>query len=189
MSVLSPFGTLMAVALLTGVLSSCAEPDSGSVVTPDLLRLETNQVVIGLETFVTTEGVRKAHLVGDTAFFPEDASRVDLTGVRVTFYGSQGEVSSILTSKEGTYDWETGDMVGRGDVVVLDPDDGRRVETQVMHYDRNAERIWSDAPTRVFEADGTEIEGTAFESDPGLDEVNLESARLVRPGARTSTPP
>lgn len=180
---------LMALAPVTVLLSSCTEPDTGAVVTPEILQLEANQVVIGLETFVTTQGVRKAHLVGDTAFFAEDESRVDLTGVRVTFYGSQGEVSSILTSKEGTYDWETGDMVGRGDVVVLDPDEGRRVETEVMHYDRNAERIWSDAPTRVFEADGTEIEGTAFESDPGLDEVNLESARLVRPGGRTTPPP
>lgn len=174
---------------VAGLLCACEEAGQESVVTPELLDLKTNQLVIGLETYVTTQGVRKAHLVADTAHFIEDSTLVDLVEVRVTFYGANGDVSSVLTARRGNYDWDSGNMVGREDVVVLDPEEGRRVETSVMYYDRQEERIWSDAPTRVFEADGTEIEGTSFESDPSLDEIDLESARLVRPGARSGTEP
>jgi hypothetical protein len=36
----------------------------------------------------------------------------------------------------------------------------------------------------MFEADGTVVEGTAFESNSGMEQVNLTSARAVSPGAR-----
>jgi LPS export ABC transporter protein LptC len=177
------------IVLLAGALAACQTDGEDPVVTSELLRMETNQVAIGLEHFVTSEGVRRAHLLADTAYFIEDATSVDLQGVQVTFYDEHGRVSSVLTSREGTYDWETGDMTGRDDVVIIDPNEGRRIETSVIHYDRRRERIWSDEQTRMFEVDGTVVEGSAFESDPGLDEVDLESARLVQPGAGQRTEP
>ena len=170
---------LLALGLVSVALS-CGDGTEPALVAEELLNLRTDQVVIGLEHYVTTDGVRRAHLLSDTAFFVEDSSSVDLRGVEVTFFNGLGVVTSTLTSLEGTYDWDTGNMVAIGNVVVVEPDLGRRVETSVMHYDRQRNRIWSDAPTTVYEADGTVIEGTAFESDASLDDVDLTSARISR---------
>ncbi len=103
--------------------------------------------------------------------------------MKVTFYNAIGEVTSILTSREGTYEWDSGNMVARTDVVVRNPVEGRRIETSILHYERAADRIWSDAPTQMIEADGTVVEGSAFESNSRMDQADLTSARLVRPAA------
>lgn len=175
----------LAALALSGTVA-CGEDGETPLVAEDILQLnaEANQVVIGLEHYVTTGGVRRAHIVADTAFFLEDKSLVELRVMQVTFYDARGQVSSILTARDGTYDWSSGDMIAERDVVVLNPREERRVETSVMHYDSAEERIWSDAATKMFESDGTVVEGTAFTSDSGMDQVELTSARLVKPAAR-----
>ncbi len=167
-------------------LVACRDSGEPPLVAEDVLNLnrEANQVVIGLDHYLTSEGIRRAYVQADTAFFLEDQALVELRVVKVTFYDSQGQVTSILTSRQGTYDWNSGDMVAEQDVVVRNPTEGRTIETSIMHYERVADRIWSEVPTRMTEADGTVVEGTAFESDSGMDEVDLTSARLVRPGAQ-----
>jgi LPS export ABC transporter protein LptC len=181
-------GIVIGLAVVAGVMA-CRKVSDEPVVGSELLELRTNQVVIGLEHFVTLDGVRRAHLIADTALFIEDSTTVDLVTVHLAFYGVDGGISSVLTSDRGRYDWDTGDMTGTGHVVVLDPSTARRLETSVLHYDNRRDLIWSDSLTHVFEPDGTELEGVAFESDPGLDHVNLKSARLRKPGARSPSEP
>ena len=177
---------LAAVTVATALVA-CGEGSEAPVVAEEILQLnaEANQVVIGLEHYVASEGIRRAHVVADTAFFLENKSIVELRVMQVTFFDATGRVTSILTSRRGTYDWDSSDMEAEENVVVLNPREGRRIETSVMYYNRAEDRIWSDAPTKMFEADGTIVEGSAFESNSGLDEVNLTSARLIRPGAQT----
>lgn len=168
-------------------LVSCGDRGETPLVAEEILRLnsEAEQVVIGLEHYVTSQGIRRAHVLADTAFFLEGKSQVELRVMQVTFYNALGEVSSILTSRNGTYDWDTGDMVATDDVVVVNPKEGRRIETSVMYYERANDRIWGDAPTKMFESDGTVIEGTAFESTSSMEVVDLTSARMVKPGAES----
>jgi hypothetical protein len=123
----------------------------------------------------------------DTAFFLEGRPVVELRVLRVTFYNIAGEETSVLTSLEGTYDWDNGDMTARNDVVVVNRAEGRRLETSVLYYLRPEDRIWSDEPTTMIQADGTIIEGTAFESDSRMEQINLDSPRMTRPG--TQPPP
>ncbi len=179
--------TPLILATLSLALGACGEESEAPLVAEEILRLETDQVVLGLEHYMTTDGVRRAHLLADTAFFLQDENSVDLRSVQLTFYETSGSVTSILTAETGTYDWETGDMVARGNVVVLDPEEGRRIETSVMHYARERDRIWSDQATTMHEPDGTVVEGTAFESDASLDQVDLTSGRLRRPPAEGSS--
>lgn len=179
------YGSIRRIRLAGIVLAlmACDEGGEPPLVAEEVLQLHeaSNQVIFGLEHFVASEGIRRAHLLADTAFFLADEAGVELRVMEVTFYGSSGSVTSILTSRSGTYDWETGDMTATDSVVVINPVEERRIETSVMHYDRVRDRIWSDAPTKMFEADGTIIEGTAFDSDAALTEVNLTSARIQKP--------
>lgn len=146
-----------------------------------LLRLQCDQLMVGLEHYLTAEGIRRAHVLADTACFLENRSTVLLSKARMTFYGSEGEVASTLTSDSATYEWLTGDMEALGNVVVVDPETGRRVETSVLYYERAREQIWSDRRTKMTEPDGTVVEGVGFRSSSGLDRVEMESARLTRP--------
>jgi LPS export ABC transporter protein LptC len=182
---------VIGIATLAVGLSACRDTGEPPLVAEEILQLnsEANQVVIGLEHYVTSEGVRRAHVLADTAFFLEDQSLVELRGMQVTFYHTTGDTSSVLTSRDGTYDWETGDMTATHDVVVVNPREGRRVETSVLYYDRAMDRIWSDAFTKMIEVDGTVVEGTAFESDSRMDQIDLTSPRLIRPGAETQPEP
>ncbi len=187
------YGEVLGICLagIVPLLTGCDEGGEPPLVAEDVLQLHeaSDQVIFGLEHFVASEGIRRAHLLADTAFFLADETAVELRVMQVTFYGSSGSVTSILTSRFGTYDWETGDMTATDSVVVINPIEERRIETSVMHYDRVRDRIWSDAPSKMFEADGTIIEGTAFDSDAALTEVNLTSARIRKPEPEPQSEP
>ncbi|UCF19550.1 MAG: LPS export ABC transporter periplasmic protein LptC [Gemmatimonadota bacterium] len=168
-------------------LSACRDSAEPPVVAEEILQrvADANQVMFGVQHYVTAGGIRRANVEGDTAYFLETEGIVKISGnVRVTFFDSEGDTTSVLTSKKGTYDWNTGDMTAEVDVVVVNPREGRRIETSVLYYDQTGDRIWSDKETRMIEADGTIVEGTAFESSSGMKEVDLTSARMVRPGVQ-----
>lgn len=178
------------VPILLLLVSACAESGEAPLVAEEVLRLhdQADQVIFGLEHHVTAAGIRKARILADTAFFLADQPVVELHGLTVNFYDSNGALTSILSSDAGTYDWDTGDMTATGSVVVINPQEGRRIETSIMHYDRLRHRIWGDEPTRMIEADGTIVQGSTFDSDASLTEVNLTSARLQKPEAAPSRP-
>lgn len=175
--------------VLTLALVGCGEESEPPLVAEDILRLneEAKQVIFGLEHYVTEEGIRKAHIVADTAFNIEERSTIELRRMQVTFFDAEGTVTSILTADHGTYQYNTGNMTARQNVVVLNPSEGRRLETSVLNYNRSQDRIWSEERTRMHEPDGTVVEGTAFESDSSMEQIDLTSARLIRPATDADT--
>lgn len=179
-----------ATMLIILALGACRDQSETPLVAQDILELneEANQVIFGLDHYVTSDGIRKAHIVADTAFNLEEKSVIDLRGMEVTFFDRDGNITSVLTAEEGTYHWDTGDMTARENVVVVSPDEGRRLETSVLNYNRSQDRIWSEEKTRMFEPDGTIVEGTAFESDSSMDNIELTSARFVQPGEAGTRP-
>ena len=94
-----------------------------------LAKLNVDQVIYGLEHVMTTGGVRKANLHGDTAYFKDADSRVDLKGVKLDFFNeTTGATSGSLTSRTGKYDMRTGAMTAtvNGRPFVTRPPVGRR---------------------------------------------------------------
>ena len=75
-----------------------------------------------------------------------------------------------MTAREGTYHWQTGDMEGRGNVVVVGASDGRTLRSEVMRYRQVANQVSSDKPF-VFDGPGRHIEGEGFTSDPNFKNV------------------
>lgn len=68
-------------------------------------------------------------------------------------------------------------MVARGDVVLRVHTDSSRIESAEIHYDPDAERIWSDSATVRTLADGTVTRGSAFESDIEFENVVVRDPR------------
>lgn len=137
-----------------------------------------DQVFFGLEHNLTLDGVLRANVRADTAYFYQTTQRAELKGVEVTFYSPAGTETSRLTSREGSYDWRTGNMEARGNVVAVTPD-GRRLTTSILRYDRAANRITGPAPF-VFDAPDRHLEGESFTSDPDFRNVVTTRPRRGR---------
>ena len=93
-----------------------------------------DQMLINMTHYVTNAGVQRARVRADTAYFFNQTQTAELRTVHVTFYEAQGNETSTMTSREGTFHWRTGDMEGRGNVVVIGKSDGRTLRTEVMRY-------------------------------------------------------
>ena len=128
-----------------------------------------DQVLIGMSHYVTNNGVQRARVRADTAYFYSATQSALLRNVHITFYGLAGNETSSLTSKEGTYDWRTSDMEARGSVVVVTTD-GRTLRTAQMHFNEAKNEVTSDGAF-VFDSPDRHIEGEGFTSDPEFKNV------------------
>lgn len=130
---------------------------------------QSDQMLVGMSHVLTTNGVVRAKIEADTTYISSAQQVADLRNVRVTFYDAQGAPTSTLTSRTGTYHLRSGDMEGRGNVVVTTTD-GRRLTTEVIRYNQAKDSVSSDQPF-VFDAPDRHIEGEGFTSDPSFRDV------------------
>jgi LPS export ABC transporter protein LptC len=134
-----------------------------------------DQIGYGVVTFLTNDGVRRMQLQADSAYAYEGPQRHHLFGINVTFYSPEGRETSHLVARTGTYEWRTGNMEARDDVVVTTPD-GRRLETSILQYDRKRDLIIGPAQFHWTTSDQNVV-GDGFESDPELKNVQTRHVR------------
>jgi len=148
--------------LCAWMLSAC---DTGIKPTATISAADSaDQVLVGMSHYVTNEGIQRAHVRADTAYFYSPSQTAELRNVHITFYDTRGDQTSTLTSREGTYHWRSGDMEARGNVVVVRID-GATLRTEVLHYSQAKSQVSSDRPF-VFDEPTRHIEGEGFTSDP-----------------------
>lgn len=163
----------------------CQDEGSVEVVDSGLARLEADQVMVDLEHVMTHEGVRRAHLEADTAYFEDEASSVRMRHYTVDFFDGQGQRRSTLTAVEGHYDMRTGDMRAIEDVVVVDPDGAQRLTTERLLYDASRNRLTSDVDFVLVQGRDT-VRGEGFVTDPGLDSLTTTRPSMVSPPEDTA---
>jgi LPS export ABC transporter protein LptC len=125
-----------------------------------------DQIIFGFRTFLTDQGISKGVLLADTALSYDDATRMELRRVNVTFYTSVGIRDGVLTAKAGTYNMRLSRLDARGDVVVV-RDDGKRLTSQQLVYDQVRNQIFTDS-TFILNEPSRTFTGLGFESDPQL---------------------
>ena len=91
-------------------------------------------MAIDVRHILTSDGVLRAQLLADTAFFLNEESLIRFRGVRVHFFGDVGEEVSVLTAEEGVVNLQTEDMEAKGRVVVVDREQSERLETETLEY-------------------------------------------------------
>ena len=166
------------------LLAACGQETVVPTQQDRLAKMNVDQVIYGLEHVMTTGGVRKANLHGDTAYFKDADSRVDLKGVKLDFFNeTTGATSGSLTSKTGKYDMRTGAMTATGNAVltVQGAEGTRTVSSEELNYDVAGNRIWSDKPT-VMKEGGREVRGASFESDAKFQNLTVRNAKGTGPG-------
>jgi LPS export ABC transporter protein LptC len=144
-----------------------------------------DQVMFGARAILTDRGLMRAELFGDTAYFFDDNTRIEMRTVKTNFFTTAGAPSAVLTSKEGTYRTQ-GSMEARGNVVVVSTD-GRRLTTPQLRYDQVRNEISSDSAFVLTEP-GRSVTGIGFVSDPNMNNIRIlktitgQTGRVTIPG-------
>lgn len=170
------------------VAAACGDdrPDAVAAVAAAAMAADSaDQLIIGMTHYITENGVRKAYLEADTAFFYENTGRAELRRVRVTFFGPSGDTSSVVTSRLGSYETRTSRMEAREDVVVV-LSNGGRLTTSVLRYDQARNEVSTDQHY-VYVGPDQNTEGEGFVTDPALSTIRTSRPRgtvgsVVLPG-------
>jgi len=164
--------TVVLAALLL-VAIACDDKREPPVLTRSAMADSADQVMFGASFNMTERGVIRAELQADTAYFFDDNTRIELDDVTTTFYTVSGVKDAVLTSDHGRYSTRLGNMTAYGNVIV-NTEDGRRIETPELHYYQGSNQFASDSQFVMTEP-GRRIAGVGFRSDPGLKNVQVLS--------------
>jgi len=142
-----------------------------------------DQVMFGTRFNLTAQGVLRAELLADTAYFFDDNTRIELEHPTTTFFTTTGTRNAVLTAKHGQYRTQSGTMIARGNVVV-NSEDGRRLRSEELKYDQNRNEISSDSAFVLTEPT-RRLEGIGFRSDPNLQNVHVLNTKSGTTGTIT----
>lgn len=131
-----------------------------------------DQIMFGAKFNMTDNGVSRALLLGDTAFFFDANTRVELENVHTTFFTVAGVKNGVLTSRHGTYRTQNGLMTARGNVVVV-AENGSRLQSSELNFDQARNQIFTDSAFVQTDSTGRRISGVGFRSDPDLKNVQI----------------
>lgn len=125
----------------------------------------------------TKGGVPVWELSGNVAERYPGEPTMNLTGVHMVFF-REGARDAVLTSDTGEVDQRTQATVARGNVVVI-TEEGRKLESEILHWDPERELIHTDAFVRFTDGDQV-LTGYGLETDPDL--TNVVILRQVEGG-------
>jgi LPS export ABC transporter protein LptC len=183
----------VAVGLLAASVSlACTNKKQPPVEAHSPLADSADQVMYPARFNLTDQGLQRAHVDADTAYFFDDNNRMELQGVHATFYTITGAKDAVLTSRHGTTNTRTNNMIARKDVVVVS-EDGRRLTTPELIYNQQKKEISSDSAFVMTEPN-RRLEGVGFRSDPNMKNIQILSgargvAKGVSTGPGTAAPP
>ncbi len=166
------------------VVPACQEDGADTGDAPSVFADGADQVMLGVEHYMSVDGVRRGWLIADTAYTYEEASRVDLRNLQIRFFDEAGLDRAVLTSQSGVYDMESGNMTVYGDVVL----DGRmrgsataRLETDSLAFDAASDDLTTDASWTLTHGDGTVERGVGLVTDPALENIETRDWSVSRP--------
>ena len=179
---------LLALILVMAIGAACDSKKQPPVAAHSPLADSADQVMYGARFRLTDAGTSRAMLLADTAYFFDDNTRIELEKVTTTFFTATGAKDAVLTSRRGTYNSRTSNMVARKDVVVVS-EDGRRLTTPELIYSQQRNEISSDSAFVMTEPN-RRLEGIGFRSDPNMNNIKiLKGASGFAKGVTTQPAP
>jgi LPS export ABC transporter protein LptC len=154
--------------------AACSNKTKPPVATHSPLADSADQVIFGAKFQLNDEGISRALLHADTAYTFDDNTRIELQNVNTTFFTTTGAKDAVLTSRRGTFNNRTNNMIARKNVVVVS-EDGRRLTTQELIYNQGRNEIASDSAFVMTEPN-RRLEGIGFRSDPNMKNIRILKA-------------
>jgi LPS export ABC transporter protein LptC len=174
--------------LAIAVAGACSSKKEPPVATHSPLADSADQVMFGARFKLTDQGLQRAQLEADTAYFFDDNTRIELQNVHTTFFTVTGAKDAVLTSRFGTTNTRTNNMIARKNVVVVS-EDGRRLTTPELIYNQQKNEISSDSAFVMTEPN-RRLVGIGFRSDPNMKNIQiLKGASGFAKGVSTQSAP
>jgi len=148
-------------------MAACDDPAATVDATTGTVRDSAEQMMYGVRSALTHEGLRRGELTADTALSLDAATRFELRGIRVLFTSTLGRPLGQLTARDGTFWLNRALLETRGTVTVASDTSGRNVSGAWIRYDAGANQLMSDSPF-VATGRGRRLTGVGFTADPGL---------------------
>ena len=165
--------------LALALLMACA--DSG--VRPTALTQtadSADQRLLKMITTIHADGIRRSYVEAETAYVYQNQALTDLRRMKVLFFDEQGNLKSTLVADKGLLGTYSNRLEARGNVIVTSPD-GRRLTTQHLTYDKQANKITIDTAF-VSEGPTGRLSGNCMESDAGFNNVSVCQPKGVQKG-------
>jgi LPS export ABC transporter protein LptC len=180
--------SVLICALVAVGAVACSQKKQPPVAAHSALADSADQVIYGLTFVLHDQGLNRALLKADTAYFFDENTRIELEKVHTTFFTATGAKNAVLTSERGTFNNRTNNMVARKNVVVVS-EDGRRLTTPELKYNQQINEISSDSAFVMTEPN-RRIEGIGFRSDPDMKNIRiLKNASGIARGVSTQPAP
>ena len=141
-----------------------------------------DQVLSGMSTTISRDGVRESIVTADSTWIYEARQVSDLKTMIVTMFDSTGAVISRITADKGIYRIRDQSLDARGNVVATSPN-GQVLKTQHLVYDTRANVVSSDTAFTSNSPKGS-ISGAYFTADPGFNHVRVTKPKDVRQKGR-----
>lgn len=139
-----------------------------------------DQIALKMTTTITSEGVRRSYVEAETAYVYQGQALTDLRRMKVLFFDEQGNLKSTLVADKGLLGTFTKRLEASGHVVVTSPD-GRRLTTEHLIYDKQANQITIDT---AFTSEGPtgRLSGNGAVSDIGFTHITIQQPKGVQKG-------
>ncbi|HKV49717.1 MAG TPA: LPS export ABC transporter periplasmic protein LptC [Gemmatimonadaceae bacterium] len=175
---------VVVLGLVATIAAACSNGTEPKVTSANPLADTADQVMFGISTMITDQGLLRAKLAADTAYFFDGSTRIEARHEKTTFYTTTGVENAVLTSIEGTYNQQRGTMEARKNVVVVTTDN-KRLETSLLDYNQQTNIISSDSAFVLTQPTGV-MHGIGFTSDPNM--TNLHVKRVITGGGTFTLP-
>ena len=156
---------------VASVLFACTSKKQPPVASHSPLADSADQVMYNSRFVLADQGINRAQMHSDTAYFFDDNTRMEFENPVVTFFTATGAKDAVLTSRHGTYNNRTSNMIARKNVVVVS-EDGRRLTTPELIYNQQKNEISSDSAFVLTEP-GRQLSGIGFRSDPNMNNIKV----------------
>ena len=166
--------------------SACGQDQASTGELPSIFAEGADQVLLGVEHYLTREGVRTARVLADTAYTYEGVAQMDMRGLRIEFFDEEGLEDAVLTSASGIYDLESGDLTVRGRVVVdarLEDGERSRLETDSLVYTAEGKQLTTDASWVLSHGDGSVERGNGLVTTSSLETIETRDWSVSTPSA------
>jgi LPS export ABC transporter protein LptC len=101
------------------------------------------------------------------------------SGIRALYFNVKGDTIAKITSKYAKYTKKSNSWELRDSVVVIN-EDGNRLETEVLNWDQEHDRIYTDRFVKITKEDEITM-GTGLESDSKMRVVKIKKVSAIIP--------
>ena len=153
------------VATLAGTLAC-----DGQRISAEYQRSPTDsaeQVMYNGRTFITSNGIRRGEVFGDTIGTYDAVTRFRFHPLTVRFSTALGRPLGVLSAPQGEYSLAKGTLLTTGSVTIVSDTSARRLVTRAVRFDAATNVIESDSAFTAT-AGARTLSGVGFTADPGL---------------------